>query len=389
MKNRWLLPEGIEEILPPQAEELEAMRRKLLDLYKSWGYELIMPPFIEFLDSLLTGSSNDLDLQTFKLTDQITGRTMGVRADMTPQAARIDAHSLKREGPVRLCYLGTVLRTRPESQGGSRSPLQIGAELYGHSGIESDVEVLRLMLATLKATGVKDIHVDLGHVGIFRGLAREAKLNSEQETAMFEALQRKALPEMNSLLADFKVDKKFQDMFKALADLNGDARVLDEARKVLKKAGRDVMNAIDELDSIQKKTQQSVKDIKLYFDLGELRGYNYHTGVVFAAYVPGIGQSVAQGGRYDEIGAVFGRARPATGFSADMKSLVQAGYEKPRKSVFAPADDDPALTDAIDGLRAQGITVIEELPGQNSDAKAMGCSRILFKCKNGWEVKNL
>ncbi|MDH5435659.1 MAG: ATP phosphoribosyltransferase regulatory subunit, partial [Gammaproteobacteria bacterium] len=223
MKNRWLLPEGIDEILPPQAEQLEVMRRQLLDMYKSWGYELIMPPFVEFLDSLLTGTGNDLDLQTFKLTDQVTGRTMGVRADMTPQAARIDAHSLKREGPVRLCYMGTVLRTRPETQGGTRSPLQIGAELYGHSGVDSDVEVLQLMLETLKVAGVKDVHVDLGHVGIFRGLARQAELNSDQEAAMFDALQRKALPEINVLLAEYGVASKIQDMFKALVELNGDA----------------------------------------------------------------------------------------------------------------------------------------------------------------------
>jgi len=389
MKNRWLLPEGIDELLPPQAEQVEAMRRNLLDMYKSWGYELIMPPFVEFLDSLLTGTGNDLDLQTFKLTDQVTGRTMGVRADMTPQAARIDAHSLKREGPVRLCYMGTVLRTRPETQGGTRSPLQIGAELYGHSGVESDIEILQLMLETLKVAGVNGAHVDLGHVGIFRGLARQAGLNEDQEAAMFDALQRKALPEINALLADFGVASKIQGMFKALVELNGDASVLQTARKLLKEGSGDVSNALDELIKIQERAQQAVPDTQLYFDLAELRGYNYHTGVVFAAYVQGLGQSVAQGGRYDEIGSVFGRARPATGFSVDLKSLITGSNEQSKNAVFAPAGDDAGLIDAINGLRAQGVIVIRELPGQNSDAQAMGCNRILFQCKNGWEVKNI
>ena len=389
MKNRWLLPEGIDEILPPQAEQLEVMRRQLLDMYKSWGYELIMPPFVEFLDSLLTGTGNDLDLQTFKLTDQVTGRTMGVRADMTPQAARIDAHSLKREGPVRLCYMGTVLRTRPETQGGTRSPLQIGAELYGHSGVDSDVEVLQLMLETLKVAGVKDVHVDLGHVGIFRGLARQAELNSDQEAAMFDALQRKALPEINVLLAEYGVASKIQDMFKALVELNGDASILQTARKLLKKGSREVGNALDELINIQERAQQAVPNTRLYFDLAELRGYHYHTGVVFAAYVPGLGQSVAQGGRYDEIGSVFGRARPATGFSANLKSLITSSEDQPRNAVFAPVGDDAGLIDTINGLRAQGVTVIRELPGQKTDAQAMGCNRIIFQCKNGWEVKNI
>jgi len=389
MKNRWLLPEGIDELLPPQAEQVEAMRRNLLDMYKSWGYELIMPPFVEFLDSLLTGTGNDLDLQTFKLTDQVTGRTMGVRADMTPQAARIDAHSLKREGPVRLCYMGTVLRTRPETQGGTRSPLQIGAELYGHSGVESDIEILQLMLETLKVAGVNGAHVDLGHVGIFRGLARQAGLNEDQEAAMFDALQRKALPEINALLADFGVASKIQGMFKALVELNGDASVLQTARKLLKEGSGDVSNALDELIKIQERAQQAVPDTQLYFDLAELRGYNYHTGVVFAAYVQGLGQSVAQGGRYDEIGSVFGRARPATGFSVDLKSLITSNSEQTKNAVFAPAGDDAGLIDAINGLRAQGVIVIRELPGQNSDAQAMGCNRILFQCKNGWEVKNI
>lgn len=389
MKNRWLLPEGIDEILPPQAEQLETMRRQLLDMYKSWGYELIMPPFVEFLDSLLTGTGNDLDLQTFKLTDQVTGRTMGVRADMTPQAARIDAHSLKREGPVRLCYMGTVLRTRPESQGGTRSPLQIGAELYGHSGVESDVEVLQLMLETLKVTGVDGTHVDLGHVGIFRGLARQAELDQEQEAAMFDALQRKALPEINALLDEFGVTSKIQDMFKALVELNGDASILQTARKLLKNGSREMGDALDELIRIQERAQQAVPDIRLYFDLAELRGYNYHTGVVFAAYVQGLGQSVAQGGRYDEIGSVFGRARPATGFSVNLKSLITSNNGQTKNAVFAPAGDDAGLIDTINGLRAQGETVIRELTGQSTDAQAMGCNRILIQSKNGWEVKNI
>lgn len=389
--DRWLLPEGIEEALPPQATRLESLRRQLLDLYRSWGYELIMPPFIEFLDSLLTGVGTDLDLQTFKLTDQMTGRMMGVRADITPQAARIDAHSLKRECPVRLCYMGTVLRTRPESQGGTRSPLQIGAELYGHAGVESDAEILRLMLETLALTGVRNVHVDIGHVGIFRGLARQAGLDSEQETVMFEALQRKARPEIESCLQKFGVDKKTAPMLVSLTELNGDEQILAEAETCLKKADKPVRAALDNLRQLTRTLRMQGEDTPLFFDLAELRGYGYHTGMVFAAYIEGQGQAVAQGGRYDQIGSVFGRARPATGFSADLKiltGLTTARDETP-VAIYAPWSDDATLNEIIRSLRADGECVVCALPGQSGNARELGCGRALEQKNGEWLVVNI
>ncbi|MCK4950235.1 MAG: ATP phosphoribosyltransferase regulatory subunit, partial [Gammaproteobacteria bacterium] len=368
-RDRWLLPEGIEELLPPQADALENLRRQLLDCYRSWGYELIMPPFIEYLESLLTGTGGDLDLQTFKITDSLTGRQMGVRADMTPQAARIDAHQLKRDVPVRLCYLGTVLRTRPEGFSGSRTPLQVGAELFGHSGIDSDLEILEVMLETLALTGVEPVIVDLGHVGIFRGLARQAGLDAEQEAALFDALQRKAVPEINELLDVYsstsKLSSKMKGMFSALSGLSGGDEVLKEAGKVLKPADKAVKQALEELVQISGQLLQRRPDVQLHYDLAELRGYNYQSGIVFAAYVPGFGQEVARGGRYDGIGEIFGRSRSATGFSADLKTLVELS-KKPSclenaGTIFAPADNDPALRLEVDRLRKTGERVIYSL----------------------------
>ena len=389
--NRWLLPEGIEEALPQQARQLEALRRRLLDLFESWGYDLVMPPFIEYLESLLTGTGNDLDLQTFKLTDQLTGRMMGVRADMTPQVARIDAHHLKTAVPTRLCYNGTVLHTRPGGFAGSRSLLQVGAELFGHAGIESDVEVLNLMVETLKQAGVDDLYLDLGHVGIYRGLVDQAGLDSEQEAILFDALQRKAKPEIAEILNDWSLDKAVAEMLTALTDLNGNDSVLIEARAVLKQADQPVHDALENLQQIASLLQQRVPDLKLHYDLAELRGYHYHTGAVFAAYIPGRGQAIAQGGRYDGIGRAFGQSRPATGFSTDLRTLAMLTQQTivSKLGILAPADGDASLYASIEKLRAAGERVIFELPGQQGDAKALGCDRRLVKNKKGWEVKSL
>jgi ATP phosphoribosyltransferase regulatory subunit len=392
MENeRWLLPEGVEEVLPAGAWRLELLRRRLLDLFSTWGYELVLPPFIEYLDSLLIGTGNDLDLQTFKLTDQLSGRLMGVRADMTPQVARIDAHHLKRETPTRLCYLGTVLRTRPEGHGGSRSPLQVGAELYGHGGIDSDVEVLRLMLATLHAAGLEQLYLDLGHVGIFRGLARQAALTPAQEAQLFNALQRKSRPDIAALLAGLDLNAAMRDMLLQLADLNGGEEALATARKVLAGAGPEVHAALDNLAAIAAAVRRALPGLPLHFDLAELRGYHYHTGAVFAAYAPGSGQALAQGGRYDDIGRVFGRARPATGFSADLKTLLALSTATlPEvRGIFAPCADDPALTRQVDELRARGERVVCALPGQQGDAAAMGCDRQLVLRDGHWQVAAL
>jgi len=387
--NRWLLPEGIEEVLPQQARQLEAMRRSLLDLFQSWGYDLVMPPFIEYIDSLLTGTGNDLDLQTFKLTDQLTGRMMGVRADMTPQVARIDAHHLKSSAPTRLCYLGTVLHTRPGGFAGARSLLQVGAELFGHAGIESDVEVLSLMVETLKQAGVENLYLDLGHVGIYRGLVEQAGLDSEQEAILFDALQRKAKPEIIELLNEWSLPKAVADMLTRLIDLNGDDSVLSEARSVLKKASKPVQAALENLQQIAALLQQRLPDLKLNYDLAELRGYHYHTGAVFAAYVPGRGQAIAQGGRYDGIGRAFGLSRPATGFSTDLRILAVLSQQSDDicAGILAPANGDADLQSVVKELRAAGERVIFELSGQQGDAAALGCDRQLVKNTQGWEVK--
>lgn len=388
--NRWLLPEGIEEVLPAQAERLETLRRRLLDMYHGWGYELVMPPLLEYLESLLTGTGNDLELQTFKLTDQLTGRMMGLRADMTPQVARIDAHHLRREGPSRLCYTGAVFKTLPEGAGGSRSPLQVGVELYGHAGVESDAEVLELMLRTLQLCGIEP-HLDLGHVGIYRGLARQAGLSDAQEAQLFDALQRKAKPELEALVAEMSLAPGVGELLCRLPDLNGGEEVLDEAERLFASAGDDVLSALASLRQVSDLLKQSLSSISVHYDLAELRGYHYHTGLVFAAYVPGHGQAIAQGGRYDGIGLVFGRARAATGFSTDLKTLVMLaeGDSPASAAIFAPADSDPVLSERVAALRDAGERVIRELPGQAGGPQESGCSRILVKRGGNWEVEAL
>ncbi len=392
MRNEhWLLPEGIDEILPPQAMALERLRRELLDLYASWGYELVFPPLIEYLESLLTGTGGDLDLQTFKLVDQITGRTLGIRADITPQAARIDAHQLRRDCPTRLCYLGTVLNTRSGGLVASRSPLQTGAELYGHAGVESELEVLCLMLDSLQLSGVKDIYLDLGHVGIFRGLARQAGLARSDEMALFDALQRKAIPELQALIGAFDLEPQLGEMLTALAELSGEDALL-QAEQRLSAAGDEVQEALAELRRLARHLASRRPDIPVHYDLSELRGYHYHTGVVFAAFVPSLGQEVARGGRYDDIGRLFGRARPACGFSLDLKVLLRLACEtaEPEPAdIFAPASADPTLQHCIRSLRQQGRRVLCELPGQNAGPQEMGCGETLVEREGEWRLTRL
>lgn len=389
MENQhWILPDGIDEVLPPEAGLVERKRRELLDLYRSWGYEFVIPPFVEFLDSLLTGTGSDLDLQTFKLTDQLSGRLLGVRADITPQAARIDAHHFRSNAPTRLCYLGTVLHTRSDGFAGTRSPLQIGAELYGHAGVESDIEILRLLMQTLEKTCVKNVHLDLGHVGIFKGLARQAGLNQDQERATFDALQRKAIPEVDELLDSFHIKPEIAQMLKGLGELNGDG-ALDAAKTVLKHADQPVQDALNYLRDMARQIKHWLPNVPIHFDLAELRGYHFHTGVVFAAFVPGSGKEIARGGRYDQIGSVFGRARPATGFSTDLKTLMllaEPADEVEAPMVFAPWEPDPALQDLIGKLRAQGRRVVCGLPGQQGGADMMGCGEMLSKTGDVWQL---
>ncbi|SFX31362.1 ATP phosphoribosyltransferase regulatory subunit [Marinospirillum alkaliphilum] len=335
--DHWLLPDGMDEVLPPRARQIENLRRKLLDLFHSWGYELVLPPKVEFLESLLTGAGHDLELQTFKVTDQLSGRMMGVSADVTPQVARMDAHSMQFDGVARFCYSAEIVRTQPDNLLGSRSPIQIGAELFGDGGADSDLEILSLMTDSLLLAGAENLCLDLGHVGIYRALIVEAGLPDETEAALFDILQHKRLAELQPLLAPWQEQQPVQ-MLLRLSGLNGGPEVLASAREQLQGAPAAVTDALQELQELVEALQQQYPQVNLYLDLSELRGYHYHTGLVFAAYVPGLGQALAKGGRYDDIGRVFGRARPATGFSTDLKMLASLqGNLQARTPVAAPA----------------------------------------------------
>ena len=311
----WLLPENVEDVLPPQAWRMEDMRRALLDLFRSRDYQLVIPPLMEYVDSLLTGVGADLDLKTFKLVDQLTGRLMGVRADITPQVARIDAHLLTANAVNRLCYAGSVLHTQPDGFHRSREPIQIGAELYGEPGVDADLEILMLMLQGLSVCGVKTLQLDIGHVGVYRALAQEAGLSGEVEHQLFGALQAKDSSAVFVLTAGLSAP--LRDAFAALPLLYGDRGVLKEARARLPQLAA-VQAALDTLEALD----HGLDNVEATYDLAELRGYGYHSGVVFAAYSGGRSHAIAQGGRYDEVGRVFGRARPATGFSLDLRELA-------------------------------------------------------------------
>jgi len=385
IKESWLLPDGIDELLPQEASQLETLHRKLVDHMRSWGYELVVPPLVEYLDSLLTGTAKSLDIQTFKLTDQMSGRMLGIRADMTPQVARIAAHKLRGKSDVlRLCYIGSVLRTLPEGQGTSRNPIQLGAEIYGHAGPESDVESIELMLDLLKVTdAVPNCALDIGHVGIYRGLAAYAGLSAEQEQDLFSALQRKAAAEIDSLLSSFQISGEATAMLQALAELNGDHSVLLEAKQQLAKAPESVQQALATLIQISEMLSQRLPELVINFDLAELRGYHYHTGVVFAAYRPGSAQEIAAGGRYDDIGAHFGHAQPATGFSMDLKKLVTLlpASDSEQEVIGVSWQNDPELQSAVTSLRQQGKVVIYQMPGTD-----ISTTHTLVKQAGHWQV---
>jgi ATP phosphoribosyltransferase regulatory subunit len=320
---RWLLPEHVEDVLPAEAARIEALRRAILDLFASWGYELVIPPMLEYLDSLLTGTGHDLDLRTFKLVDQLSGRMMGVRADITPQVARIDAHLLNRNGVTRLCYCGSVLHARPASLSATREPIQIGAEIYGHAGVQSDLEVQRLLARALEVSGVRGARIDIGHVAVFRSLAQAARIEHDAEVELFEALQRKDLPVLRVLTR--KLDAKTRSALLALPELYGGAEVLDAAERRLPKLPA-LRKALATLRALARDCA-----IPAGFDLAELRGYHYHSGVVFDAYCDGPAGPVlvARGGRYDEVGRAFGRPRPATGFAIYLRELAAVATLRP------------------------------------------------------------
>lgn len=391
--KRWLLPDGVEEILPVEAHKLETLRRGLLDLYKSWGYELVIPPMIEFLDSLLVGSSHDQDIHTFKITDQLSGRMMGIRADMTPQVARIDAHSLNRQGPVRLCYADSVLHTKPRGIMTSRVPIRVGAELFGHAGVDCDIELISLMRDTLMTAGIDDIYIVLGHVGIFRTLVQEANLGFKVERELFQAVQRKAFDEIDQILFANVDDKKMCDMLRRLTWLSGDESVLTEAQELFATAPESVKQELDELVAISTAVKLRNPGIQLNYDLCELRGYEYHTGIVFAAYSPGYGRAVAKGGRYDDIGEAFGRARPASGFDTDLKVLAKlTGIDiKRMPGILAPKGSDQLLLKKIAELRESGEIVIVDLneSSPNDNRHELGCDRELVLVNQQWQIQAL
>jgi ATP phosphoribosyltransferase regulatory subunit len=384
--RRWLLPEYIEDILPSEALRIEGLRRRILDLFRAHGYELVMPPMLEYLESLLTGTGHDLDLRTFKLVDQLSGRLLGLRADITPQVARIDAHLLNREGVTRLCYAGSVVHAQPSGLNRTREPLQIGAEVYGHAGVESDVEIQALMVSALRLAGVDDLYLDLGHVAVFRSLMQRGGVNGELESELFRVLQSKDVPTLREMVAP--LDAGLREALLLLPELYGGLPMLHEARRRLPDFP-ELRQALSEMETIAAHLSHVVT--VHCFDLAELRGYHYHSGVVFAAYTKGHPAAVALGGRYDEVGQAFGRARPATGFSLDLRELAAlAPPAAPASGILAPhVPQDESLRRKVEALRAQGEVVIVDLPGHAATRGELGCDRQLVKRAGAWEIEKL
>ncbi len=381
----WLLPEFIQDMLPDEAWRIERMRADVLELLRRSGYQLVAPPMLGYLESLLINGSDDMDLRTFKLVDQLSGRTLGLRADITPQVARIDAHLLNRQGVTRLCYAGSVLHTQPSGLMRTREPLQIGAELYGHGGLESDLEVQRLMLEALAMLGVTGVHLDLGHVALFRALVTQAGIDKDLENALFGALQGKDAPAVRAMTSSLPAETR--DALLALPQLYGGVEVIARARKVLP-AYPEVTAALAALEQAAARLKPLSHTIGI--DLAELRGYHYHSGMVFAAYHAGSHDAIALGGRYDDVGASFGRARPATGFSMDLRQLqgLLAKQAAP-KGILAPHRDDPALQERIAALRAEGHAVVVDLLGDAALRAELDCDRQVALQNGKWVVVDL
>lgn len=379
--SAWVLPDHIADVLPSEARHIEEIRRDLLDMARCYGYELVMPPLLEHLESLLSGTGEALDLQTFKLVDQLSGRMMGLRADSTPQVARIDAHLLNREGVTRLCYCGPVLHTRPSGPHATREPLQFGAEIYGHSGLEADLEILTLALDSLKVAQIGAIGVDMADARIVHALLKDLPLDATQLAQIHAALAAKDASELKSLLrhAPSTTSGPLID----LLQLYGDAAVLEEAQKALP-ALPDIHAALAHL----KWLASHLAGASVSFDLADLRGYAYYSGAMFSMYAPGASDALARGGRYDEVGKVFGRKRPAVGFSLDIKALTAVAAERPlRAAIRAPWGEAAELRAAIASLRRQGETVVCVLPGHESQVDEFHCDRELIQAAGQWVVK--
>ena len=379
--SAWVLPDHIAEVLPSEARHIEELRRDLLDTARGYGYELVMPPMLEHLESLLTGTGEALDLQTFKLVDQLSGRSMGLRADTTPQVARIDAHLLNRAGVTRLCYCGPVVHTRPDRPHATREPLQFGAEIYGHAGLEADLEALELALACLKAAEVADVTVDLADARVIRSLLEGLSLDRAAMARIHAALASKDASELRSLTRGFPA--AVQESLMALINLYGGAEILSEAQMLLKPSPM-LREALSNLQWIASRLPKA----RVTFDLADLRGYSYYSGARFAIYAKGASDALVRGGRYDEVGAVFGRTRPAAGFSLDIKELVPVIPVQPlRAAIRAPWGDGADLRDAILGLRKRGETVVCVLPGHESEIDEFNCDRELVHVAGQWVVK--
>ncbi len=379
----WLLPENIADVLPSEARKIEELRRIILDNFRLYGYELVMPPLLEYLESLLTGAGPDTDLRTFKLVDQLSGRTMGLRADMTIQVARIDAHLLNRSSVTRLCYAGSVLHTRPQGLHATREPLQIGAEIYGHAGLEADAEIQELALASLALTGFTEVRLDLCHVGVLRAIIASEQKAVRDESELYNLLRSKNMAGLRALTADYSAASR--DALLALPSLYGDAAVLAKAREVLP-AWPGITQALDELDMLVGLAGSA----SVMIDLADLRGYQYERGAMFAIYVPGLPNAVARGGRYDHVGEAFGRARPATGFSMDLRELARLlPIAERKRSIRAPWGREAALREKIVELRKAGEVVIQHLPGHENDQEEFDCDRTLALENGNWVLKKL
>jgi len=380
----WLLPEHVADALPAETARIEHLRGLILQRLQRCGYEQVIPPLIEYVESLFTGAGKDLDLRTFKLVDQLSGRTLGLRADMTPQTARIDAHLLNREGVTRLSYCGNVLHTLPASSNATRDPLQIGAELYGYSGLSADLEILRLLKSVLQIAELAHYRIDVGHAGVFRALVRTAGLDTSAEAELLQYLQAKDAPALLSATA--ALPKDHREAIAALSELYGDPKtVLAEARTRLP-AGAELDAALQVLDCLLSQTG----DLPISLDLADLRGYHYHNGIVFAVYLPGYPSAIAQGGRYDNVGYEFGRARPATGFSLDLKELARLSPARPQSThvILSPgSQNNPELATLIEHLRSQGEVVIERLPDEQGPMPDI-CSRGIIQRHGQWVVES-
>ena len=381
--SAWVLPDHIADVLPSEARHIEELRRELLDMARCYGYELVIPPLLEHLESLLSGAASALDLQTFKLVDQLSGRMLGLRADSTPQVARIDAHLLNRRGVTRLCYCGPVLHTRPGGPHATREPLQLGAEIYGHAGLEADLEVLSLALAGLSAVKAQALAVDMADARIVRALTADMALSATGLSQIHAALAAKDLSELKVLTRDAPAASRRGLL--ALPQLYGGAEVLTEAEKLLP-AGPLIAQALAELRWLAHR----VEGARVSFDLADLRGYAYYSGATFSIYARGGSDALVRGGRYDEVGAVFGRNRPAAGFSLDLKALVGVLAPRPlRAALRAPWRDAGALRSAIASLRGQGETVVCALPGHDHEEDEFHCDRELVEFAGSWQVQTI